>query len=148
MFKLGIAIVLAFSFHSCKNSEKKKETSQIEKKDNAPQTTLAQSIEKGKKVYTDFCMQCHLPTGKGIPNNFPPLDGSNWLTEKRSESIHAVKYGQRGAIEVNGVSYNGIMTPMGLSNEEVANVLNYVMNSWGNTQEKMVTVEEVATVEK
>lgn len=122
--------------------------SQTSQKESTPQTTLAQSIEKGKEIYTNFCMQCHLPTGKGVPNNFPPLAGSNWLTEKRSESIHAVKYGQRGEIVVNGVTYNGIMTPMGLSNEEVADVLNYVMNSWGNTQEKMVTKEEVATVEK
>ena len=40
------------------------------------------------------------------------------------------------------------MTPLGLSDEEVADVMNYIMNSWGNTQENMVTVEEVIAVEK
>ncbi len=40
------------------------------------------------------------------------------------------------------------MVPMGLSNEEIADVMNYVMNSWGNTQDKMVTETEVANIEE
>ena len=57
---------------------------------------LQKSISRGKEVFTDFCMQCHLATGKGDLVNFPPLDGSDWLTKKRKQSIHAVKYGQTG----------------------------------------------------
>ncbi len=136
---------------ACNSSEKKtKEPIKIGQNKTASnnQTVLEKSIERGAVIYDDFCKQCHLPNGKGVPNNFPPLAGSNWLTEKRTESIHSVKYGQRGEIVVNGVTYNGIMTPMGLTDAEVADVLNYVMNSWGNTQEKMVTEEEVAAVEK
>jgi mono/diheme cytochrome c family protein len=132
----------------CNNSEKKKENLKIGQSSPIVQTDLEKSIQRGQDVYQNFCMQCHLPNGKGIPNNFPPLAGSDWLTDKRTESIHAVKYGQRGEIKVNGVTYNGIMTPMGLSDEEVADVLNYAMNSWGNTQEKMVTEAEVTAVEK
>jgi mono/diheme cytochrome c family protein len=79
---------------------------------------------------------------------FPPLYLSNWLKDMRTESIKAVKYGQKGEIEVNGVTYNGVMVPMGLSDQEVADVMNYVMNSWGNTQNAMVTEAEVKTVEK
>jgi len=93
-------------------------------------------------------MQCHLGNGAGIPENFPPLAKSSWLKEKRTESIHAVKYGQNGEIEVNGIAFDGVMVPMGLSDEEVANVMNYIMTSWGNTQDKPVTPEEVAAVEK
>lgn len=109
---------------------------------------LEKSIIRGKSVYNDFCMQCHLPNGKGTKGIFPPLDGSDWLVEKRPESIHAVKYGQKGEIVVNGVTYNNVMPPMGLSDQEVADVMNYVMNSWSNDQDKMVTVEEVKAVEK
>lgn len=147
MYKALIFIlVLATSCNS--NSEKKKEQVSIQQKVTQPQTELKKSMEQGSSVYKDFCIQCHMANGKGIPNNFPPLAGSNWLTEKRKESIHAVKYGQKGEIEVNGVPYDGIMTPMGLSDKEVADVLNYVMNSWGNTQDKIVTEAEVSSVEK
>lgn len=93
-------------------------------------------------------MQCHLPDGKGSPNVFPPLAGSDWLTNKRQESIYSIKYGLRGPIKVNGKTYNSAMTSLGLEDEEIADVMNYIMNSWGNTQKKMVTVEEVAGVKK
>ena len=107
---------------------------------------LQKSISRGKEVFTDFCMQCHLATGKGDLVNFPPLDGSDWLTKKRKQSIHAVKYGQTGEVIVKGKKFNNIMPPLGLSDQEVADVLNYVMNSWSNKQKKMVTLEEVKAV--
>lgn len=109
---------------------------------------LEKSITRGKTIYQDFCLHCHLPNGKGVPGNFPPLDGSDWLTDKREESIHAVKYGQSGEIVVNGERYNNAMPPMGLSDKEVADVMNYVMNSWSNTQEKPVTEAEVQQIKK
>jgi len=108
---------------------------------------LAKSIQRGKEVYTDFCVQCHLANGKGT-ETFPPLAGSDWLVNKRKESIYAVKYGQSGQIKVNGKTYNGSMSPMGLTDEEVADVMNYIMNSWGNKQSKMVKVSEVKAVKK
>ncbi|PKO99275.1 MAG: cytochrome C [Bacteroidetes bacterium HGW-Bacteroidetes-2] len=111
-------------------------------------TELQKSMQRGKNIYSGFCMQCHLPDGKGVPGNFPPLAGSDWLTEKRSESIYVVKYGQTGEIIVNGVKYNNVMAPLGLSDDEVADVMNYIMNSWENTQNQMVTVEEVKAVKK
>lgn len=110
------------------------------------QTPLQKSISRGKEVYTDFCIQCHLGTGKGNGTTFPPLDGSDWLKKKRPESIHAVKYGQKGEILVNNKKFNAMMPPMGLSDEEVADVMNYVMNSWSNKNQKMVTVNEVALI--
>ncbi|PVW14623.1 c-type cytochrome [Marixanthomonas spongiae] len=152
-----VLVLLGFiSTTACNNSKKEKTIANRVVAANQDSTyilqqkqdKLAESKKRGSLLYTDFCMQCHQANGKGVPNAFPPLAGSNWLTEKREETIHAVKYGQSGEIEVNGKKYNGIMTAMGLSNKEVADVLNYVMNSWGNTQEKMVTEEEVANVEK
>jgi mono/diheme cytochrome c family protein len=111
-------------------------------------TDLQKSISRGKEVYADFCMQCHLATGKGDLVNFPPLDGSDWLVKKRKQSIHAVKYGQTGEVIVKGKKFNNIMPPLGLSDQEVADVLNFVMNSWSNKQKKMVTMEEVKAVAK
>ncbi|MCW9037705.1 cytochrome c [Altibacter sp.] len=150
MKKILIILLIYFAGVSCNNSEKKKTSLKIgaETVASNDQDPLKKSMERGAVVYSDFCMQCHMADGKGIPGNFPPLANSNWLSEKRTESIHAVKYGQQGEITVNGVVYNGVMAPMGLSDQEVADVLNYVMNSWGNSQTKPVTKEEVAAVAK
>ncbi len=112
------------------------------------QDRLQESMAKGAVIYTDFCMQCHLDNGKGVPGTFPPLAPSNWFSEKRKESIQAVKFGLKGPISVNGKDYNGLMPPAGLSDEEIADVLNYIMNSWGNTQDTMVTPKEVEAVKK
>ena len=110
---------------------------------NSPQLNLQ---EPGKEIYTDFCIQCHGINGKGDGIKIPPLVGSDWLTKKRKQSIHAVKFGQKGEIVVNKKKFDSNMPPMGLSNQEVADVMNYVMNSWGNKQMKKVTEEEVEGV--
>lgn len=102
----------------------------------------------GKEIYTDFCIQCHGANGKGDGKNFPPLDGSDWLKKKRKQSIHAVKYGQSGEIIVNNKKFNNIMPPMGLSNKEVADVMNYIMHSWSNKSGKKVTESEVEKIVK
>lgn len=112
------------------------------------QSSLAKSIANGKELYTDFCVTCHLSNGKGDGVNFPPLAGSNWLKEKRSQSIYAVKFGQSGPIIVNGKKFNNSMPDMGLTDKEVADVLNYVMNTWGNKQTKMITIDEVLKIKQ
>lgn len=151
MYKIFYIISIVTMLFACKNetSSAANNQKQDNKKEKAVnQTPLQKSITRGKSVYTKNCAQCHLPTGKGIPKIYPPLRKSDWLTQKRIQSIHAVKYGLSGEITVNGQPYDNVMTPMGLSDEEVADVLNYVMNMWGNKQEKMVSSEEVAQVEK
>ncbi|MEO6347575.1 MAG: cytochrome c [Aquaticitalea sp.] len=108
---------------------------------------LQKSIQRGSIVYEDFCMQCHLLEGKGVPNAFPPLNQSDYLMHKRKESIKAIKFGISGEITVNGQKYNSVMTPLGLSDKEVADVMNYVTNSWDNKNNKMVTEAEVSKIE-
>jgi len=109
---------------------------------------LEESMQRGSEIYTDFCVTCHLEKGEGVANTFPPLAESDYLVKNREASIRGVKYGQQGEIVVNGVTYNNAMAPLGLEDEEVADVMNFVMNSWGNTQEKMVTIEEVEAIQK
>ncbi|WP_027124618.1 c-type cytochrome [Gelidibacter mesophilus] len=109
---------------------------------------MKESIAKGAAVYEDFCMSCHMPDGKGVPEAFPPLANSDYLLKKRQESIKAVKHGMSGEITVNGIKYNSAMAALGLSDNEVADVMNYILNSWGNQDDKMVTVTEVSKVER
>jgi mono/diheme cytochrome c family protein len=144
--KLIILSTLSAILLSCNSNAKQRASSDLLKPN--LDARLIASMERGGLIYTDFCMQCHMANGKGVPGTFPPLAGSNWLTEKRTESIRAVKYGQSGEILVNGEVYNGVMVPMGMSDEEIADVFNYIMNSWGNSQEKMVTASEVKEINK
>ena len=117
--------------------------------DYIPQEDLKASIERGAAVYRDFCIQCHLGKGEGVPGTFPPLAGSDWLDPERyHEAIAVVKYGQKGPIKVNGKPYDGVMANLELYDDEVADVMNYIMNSWGNTQTEMITVKEVEAIEK
>ncbi|MDC1198425.1 c-type cytochrome [Flavobacteriaceae bacterium] len=148
MAKICYSALLVILILGCNDTTKKRSVPVIEVTINKVQSPLQQSIDRGAVVYKKVCSQCHRPSGKGIANNYPPLAGSNWLTQKRLESIKAVKYGLRGNISVNQKPYNGIMSAMGLNNTQVADVMNYTMNSWGNNQKEIVTPKEVASVKK
>lgn len=132
---------------SCKgNSEKNEEVASAPQEEFSPE--VKESISRGGKIYNSFCASCHLSEGEGIAGTFPPLKDSDWLTEKREETIAAIKHGLRGPIEVNGVAYDNLMPDLGLTDEEVADVLNYIHSSWGNEMKEPYTVEEVAAIEK
>jgi nitrite reductase (NO-forming) len=91
-------------------------------------------VEKGKQVFMQTCFVCHQVDGKGIPNQIPPLAGSDFLMADHERAIRIVLQGQTGELTVNGKKYNGTMVPLNnLSDDEIANVLTYVKNSWGNT---------------
>ena len=109
---------------------------------------LKQSILDGEEIYQDFCLQCHLDNGKGVENAFPPLAKSDYLQNNIEASIRGVKYGLRGEITVNGETYNGVMVNQGLDEEEIADVMNYILNSWGNKAEGQITVAQVLEVQK
>lgn len=109
---------------------------------------LKESIARGSEIYTDFCVTCHLPNGEGVENIYPPLSKSDYLIQNREESIRGIKYGQEGEIIVNGKTYNNNMAVLGLSDDEVADVMNYITNSWENKNNKIVTEEEVSNIKK
>jgi len=145
--KLLPLLFAAGLFVSC-NSDKKKDQSSVNSdqiiiSDSSSQEKVSESFKRGEEVYSNFCVTCHLPSGKGIPGNFPPLAGSDWLTDKRTESLKAIKYGLSGPIVVNGENYNNVMAPQGLNDQEVADVMNYISNSWGNKMEKEMTTKDI-----
>mgnify|MGYP000113325338 FL=1 len=107
---------------------------------------LDQSIADGKEIYQDFCLQCHLDTGKGVSGVFPPLAQSDYLLNDIDLSIKGIKYGMSGPITVNGEQYNGVMQNQGLDDVEIADVMNYVVNSWGNKSKEVITPERVASI--
>jgi len=96
--------------------------------------SLAEKMISGKQVYMQTCFACHQGEGQGIANAFPPLAKSDYLNADVNRSIGIILKGKTGKITVNGKEYNSVMTKQLLSNEEIADVLTYVYNSWGNNK--------------
>jgi len=92
---------------------------------------LKASVKRGKTVYETNCMSCHMPEGTGLEGTFPPLVKSKNLADK-NRVIKIILKGLSGPLKVNGVDYDGEMAGINLTNEQVADVANYIRNSWGN----------------
>ena len=103
-------------------------------------------VEKGKRVYMQHCSMCHQADGKGLPTVFPPLAQADYLMADKTRSVGVVLRGLSGSVAVNGQTYNGVMPPqLVLSNDQIADVLTFVRNTWGNAGEA-VTADEVRSV--
>lgn len=107
-----------------------------------PAKTKAERVSKGEAVFKTNCMACHQAGGQGIPGAFPPLAKSDFLNKDKARAIKTVTGGLQGKVVVNGQEFNGVMPAWSLTDEEIANVLTYIFNSWGNSG-KEVTPEEV-----
>jgi len=122
-----------------------------------PETTLTGTARKlylqGAEIYRreGHCITCHQENGQGLPAaQFPPLAESEWVSGDRNRLIKLTLHGLLGPIKVKGVAYQGLvpMTPFkGLSNEELASVLTYVRNSFGN-EASSIQPEHVEAIRK
>jgi nitrite reductase (NO-forming) len=119
-------------------------TNEIKESD-IPAKSFAEQMKYGKTIYGQTCIACHQAEGQGIQNAFPPLAESDYLNADVNRAIDIVLHGKTGEMTVNGKKYNSIMTKQMISQEEVANVLTYVYNSWGNNK-TIVTPEMVKKV--
>jgi nitrite reductase (NO-forming) len=104
-------------------------------------------IKAGQQLYSGTCSVCHQANGEGMSGVFPPLAKSDYLAKMAKEKLISIPlHGLTGAVTVNGKEYNSVMPPMSqLTDDEVANILTYVLNSWGNPGGQ-VSKEEVGKV--
>ena len=110
---------------------------------------LAKSIERGKDVYTNYCMSCHLIDGNATPDVYPPLANADYLKKPGKELINVILEGQSGEVIVNGSKYDDEMPEQSyLSDDQIADVLNYMKNSWGNKLPDTITPALVKTLRK
>ena len=110
--------------------------------------TLSQQIKAGEALYNGTCSVCHQSNGAGLPNVFPPLAKSDYLNADKTRAISIVLNGLSGPVTVNGAKFDSVMPPMSqLNDDEVANIVTYAINSWGN-KGGTVTAAEVAKVRK
>ncbi len=88
----------------------------------------------GKQVFVTVCQVCHQPNGQGLPGVYPPLAGSEWAQGTEERIVRIVLLGLHGPIKVAGRDFNNAMSPVGLTlkDEQIANVLTYVRQEWGN----------------
>jgi mono/diheme cytochrome c family protein len=143
-----LCLLLVFLLSACggrnQSSQQQTETQTI-----APETT-AKSADManhpGKKVYDSVCLACHMADGSGVPGMHPPLIETEWVNGDKEQLIEITLNGLSGKIEVDGETYNSIMPPHShLSDKQIADVLTYIRQSFGNNAGE-ITVEEVQKV--
>jgi len=109
---------------------------------NVPKT----SVERGKIIYTKYCLSCHQVDGSGVPRMNPPLIKTSWVLGDKKRLINVVLKGMNEKIEIDDEEYENIMAPHAfLKDEEIADVLTYIRKSFGN-KASTVTAAEVKAV--
>jgi nitrite reductase (NO-forming) len=108
--------------------------------------TKAQQAQAGGILFKGTCSTCHQDNGQGLADVFPPLAKSDYLLADPTRAIEVVLNGLSGPVTINGKTYNSVMPPMSqLNDDEVANILTYTLNNWGNSG-PAVTAAQVAQV--
>lgn len=109
------------------------------------QNTTA-SLENGQSIYSTYCMSCHMEDGNGLEGVYPSLVKTSGLADK-NRLVKIITQGVRGPIDVKGVHYDAEMAGVELSDQDVADVINYIRNTWGN-KNPMIKASEVGPAKK
>jgi len=88
---------------------------------------------QGHALYDQHCANCHMEEGEGLRKLIPPLAGADYLRENPAAVVRGMRYGMKGPMVVNGVTYNQPMPANGeLSEFQIVNIANYINQAWGN----------------
>ncbi len=112
-------------------------------------TAVAVADHPGKLVYDALCLNCHQPEGKGLPGIYPSIAASDWAGGDPQRLIKMLLHGLTGPIQVNGQEFKQLailpMPPMGLNDQQMADVLSYVRANFSN-KAPAVTPDQVKAV--
>jgi nitrite reductase (NO-forming) len=131
------AILFAVFLASCSNAEDPS-LRQLHK------TTSSENLS-GKDIYAKHCVACHQQDAMGVKSVFPPLKNSDYFLEDPKRAIHNILFGQNEEITVNGVKYKNLMPPVKISDLELVQVVNYLLQEV-NKVEKEITLKDVLWV--
>jgi len=110
------------------------------------QNVLQASIARGKQVYVQVCLACHMATAIGVEGMNPPLIKTKFVLGDKSTLVKIVLNGMKGDLDIDGDIYHGVMAPHSeLTDQQIADVLTYVRNSFGN-KASAVTPAQVKTI--
>ena len=105
----------------------------------------AVSLLKGKAVYTQYCLSCHQVDGGGVDGMNPTLSKTTWVLGDKTRLTKVLLNGLQG-VDIDGEEYNNVMPSQDyLTDQQMADVLTYVRNSFGN-KASAVTLAEVKAV--
>jgi mono/diheme cytochrome c family protein len=109
----------------------------------------AQNMQNGKKIYEARCLACHQADGGGVPNMNAPLDAaSNVVGKDIARLVRIIRYGYNERIALDGFYYSNAMTANpDLKDNEIADLLTYIRNSWSN-KASAVTITQVQAAKK
>ncbi|MFI2741923.1 c-type cytochrome [Zhouia sp. PK063] len=137
---------------SCKNGADKKEPQSTGTEpavntatEVAPDTLAVDTLAfaEGKKIYLQYCANCHQINGSGVPNLNPPLQKTTYVLGDKNKLISILLDGSNVGLDVNGKTYSNSMPSHNyLSDKQIAEVLSYIRNSFGN-KASAVTEDEV-----
>jgi len=129
--------------------ENRKQTSAHIKNPDEIKDNLQKGItSSGQQIYFTYCAACHLINGKGDGSRFPPLDSSEYVLGDKTKLINIVLNGLQQPITVKGKQFNNLMPAHNfLSDEQVAMVLTYIRQNFGNNAEA-INEEEVSALRK
>lgn len=107
------------------------------------QPVVKKSLANGEKIYKKYCLTCHQADGSGVPNMTPPLIQTSFVLGDKEKLINIVLKGLKN-VDIDDQTYNNAMPALGsaLKDQEIADVLSYVRNSFGN-KASAVTLAEV-----
>jgi len=137
MRTIGLFLITTALFVSITGCSREEPVASSSAVDDVSEPRAARSIEEriagGKNLYAAHCAACHQATGKGLTGAFPPLAESSYLSDGPDAAIDVILNGLNGPITVNGTDYNAVMPNLSyLSDSDVADIVTFVMNSWGN----------------
>ncbi len=148
MNRKNIILLSAFALYvaACGGTTQNETTSEETTQETVAQAEEPPKAHPGKSVYMTYCMTCHQKNGEGVPGLNPPLANTDWVNGDKTRLINIVLNGLSGEIEVNGEKYNNVMAAHSfLTDTEIANVLSYIRQDFGNSADP-ITPEEVAAV--
>lgn len=104
------------------------------------------AMERGKKVYNAYCITCHQADGGGVPKLNPPLEKTAYVIGSKTKLIQVILKGMNTHEEIEGETYSNTMAPFNyLTDQQIADVLTYVRNSFGN-KASVITASDVKYV--
>src|SRR3954466_8987027 len=108
--------------------------------------TSKSSATNGKKLYEQYCLTCHQADGGGVPKMNPPLINTSYVTGDKKKLVQWVLKGSTENVPIDGKYYSNNMPPQAyLKDEEIADILTYIRNSFGN-KASAITPAEVKSI--
>ena len=144
-FIIGVCFLLAVQVAQSQTSQKKTAPTKTTTKATAS-SSLKSTMQRGELVYKSVCLTCHQADGGGVPRMNPPLIKTKWVLGDKTKLITLMLKGMNEPIEIEDEEYHNPMPPhTELNDQQIADVLTFVRNSFGN-KASAVTPTEVKSV--